>query len=278
MKTPKKQRSVIGIFFFILLTITSMGFKYPKEVALSPLKILSVPCSDNWIENTEHGPLEYYLKYPSFFNDQGELRLGFSIHHNQSNHEYEKWIYVYNDEKHIFEVELKKAMSPVQPVCIFDYDNNGYKDIKILFSRGGNSGNANNAQVYYLFQFKDEWKIISFFLRDSSYSWECDIDGDGKYELLKGHHQDITIPGYHDVKKDKWISDIHYKFLFINTYQLKNDRLILCNHLSKHLPKILCFQDTYPENLLTDDFLKYNQFSLPHELIYKTIKIKNGLK
>lgn len=88
---------------------------------------------------------------------------------------------------------------------------------------------------------------------------------DGKFELLKGHHQDKTKPGYHDRKTDRWVGQVFRKYLFINAYTLRKDGLALSNHLSKRFPKILPFTDD-PFDVARDKaFLDYNQFKLPHE-------------
>ena len=115
---------------------------------------------------------------------------------------------------------------------------------------------------------------IVFFVRDVSCTWECDLDHDGKFELLRGHHQDKVKPGYHDMTKDKWINAVFRKYLFINAYSVGEQGLTLCNHLSDALPKVLCFKSTDPFDVLNyPGFLEFNQFKLPHDYAFRLERI-----
>jgi hypothetical protein len=160
------------------------------------------------------------------------------------------------------------------PVQIYDLDGNGLTDIKMLCLGYGNSGNSNIAMVFYFYQFTDEWRMTGFYLRDPLYSWECDLNGDGSYELLKGHHQDKIKPGYPQPKTGKWISAVFRKYLFINAYKFGPKGLTLCNNLSSRLPMVLNFYKTDPFNIRHDKaFMKHNQFKLPDDYVFSIRKI-----
>jgi hypothetical protein len=156
-----------------------------------------------------------------------------------------------------------------QAVYLADYDGNGRKDIKFVVPTGGCAGNSNNGKVYYLFQHEREWWLVSYFIRDLSYAWECDLNGDGRFELVKGHHQDKRKPGYHDRNTDRWVGQVFRKYLFINAYELGPEGLTLRNNLSDRFPLIIPF--TSDPFAVTNDtaFLSYNQFKLPHDYCFK---------
>ena len=155
-----------------------------------------------------------------------------------------------------------------QTVHVADYDGNGRNDIKFVVSLGGCGGNANNGIVYYVFQHEREWRLVSYFIRDRSYAWECDLNGDGRFELLKGHHQDKRKPGYHDRKTDRWVSVVFRKYLVINAYEIGPNGLTLRNDLSGRFPMIIPFTTDPFEVSKDKEFLSYNQFKLPQDYYF----------
>jgi len=248
------------IILFILLILfcckTQAIICYPHKVDFSPLEILQPKSINNWIHEPTNDPTHITTFIPDFYSDGSKVKIECFQEANQ----YRRIVISEN----IYFYCNFTIIKPFFPVYYYDYDNNGLMDIKLEFFTGGNSGNANNARVLYFLQYEKEWHLISFYIRDSSYTWECDIDKDGKYELLKGHHQDKEKPGYHDVIKDKWVSSIYRKYLFINAYSIEYNGLKLCNDLSPEFPKIFCFEITDPFNITNNtEFIKYNQFKLP---------------
>jgi hypothetical protein len=243
------------------------GIKYPGKVRFGNLPVAPARAvKPLWVK----GPgREIALTVADFFGDGGSLSV--------------KWIPVKEDGKPARSIQLEREGRPLAsfgrvpsrgipggylPVHVFDYDGNGLRDIKFVFYNGGCAGNSNNGQVYYLFQHRRNWRLLSFFIRDVSYTWECDLNGDGRYEILKGHHQDKRKPGYHDKKSDRWVSQVFRKYLFINAYSLGEKGLTLANGLSGQLPLILPFTSDPFQVARDREFMDYNQFRLPHEYLF----------
>ncbi len=155
-----------------------------------------------------------------------------------------------------------------QTVHVADYDGNQRKDIKFVVFVGGCGGNANSGIAYYVFQHEREWRLVSYFIRDRSYAWECDLNGDGRFELLKGHHQDKRKPGYHDRKTDRWVGEVFRKYLVINAYEIGPNGLALRNDLSGRFPVIIPFTTDPFEVSQDKEFLSYNQFKLPQDYYF----------
>jgi hypothetical protein len=256
-------------------SLHAQGISYPREVDLTPFHPLKPLTADNWLTNKTERSFMVRLARTNFFNNGDQLSI-----------ECERRTF---SEGSYTQIQLERnGVSNNQvafpcdigyldgsfPAAFHDFDSNGFQDVKLVFYAGGNSGNCNNGQAYYFLQFEREWQLITFYLRDASYTWECDINGDGKYEILKGHHQDKEKPGYHDKKRDKWVSEVFRKYLFINAYSIEPNGLRLCNKLSPSLPKVLCFQDDDPFHVLKDkDFMKYNQFSFPDDYVFQVKRI-----
>ncbi len=243
------------------------GIKYPRPVSFHALPMPKARVvQSTWVENSS-SPTTLTVK--DFFKDGSPLTVNYSS--------------VRRDKKPMDRIQLMSEgetlvtfnnLPPYAnhggnlPAYICDYDRNGLNDLKFICYAGGNAGNSNNGFVHYLFQHQREWWSLSYFIRDISYAWEADLNGDGRFELLKGHHQDKKKPGYHDEKKDKWITHVFRKYLFINAYVLDKKGLTLCNEWSGRFPMILPFT-TDPFDVKNDiPFLRYNQFKQPHSYCF----------
>lgn len=252
------------------------AIRYPKKLDLSPLKPLKMKEYSRNLDSTKEEIANGIFRYdiPDFFNKNEKLTINeISEDHRccsvilrrENNYTVE-----FNFDKFCLKYDAFRWF----PVQTYDFDGNGLTDIKMLGRLDGNSGNMNVAMVYYFYQLPDEWRMIGFFLRDPLYSWECDLDGDGVYELLKGHHQDKYQQGYPAPKTGKWVADKFRKYLFINAYKPGPDGLVLCNELSKSLPMVLNFYETDPFDIRNDkDFMKFNQFSIPEDYVFEIRKI-----
>ncbi|WP_207428315.1 hypothetical protein [Pedobacter sp. SYSU D00535] len=72
-------------------------------------------------------------------------------------------------------------------VKMADIDGNGLHDLKFLVYNFGSGLAGSQSTKVYLFTFKDEMKIVSFF--DFAYEDEYDIDSDGEFEILSLNHK-----------------------------------------------------------------------------------------
>ncbi len=265
MRTPPRTRTAAALVGLLLLTgpaSAGNGIAYPRKVMFEALPVARTKAVDTWAKPSS---AETMLTVKGFFKDGGSLTVTCVRHRKDG--KYRPTIHLARGQHTLvtFDGVPDFGMVAFLPAHVCDFDANGWQDLKLVFELGGCAGHSNTGQVYYLFQHEREWSLVSFFVRDISYTWECDLDGDGKFELLKGHHQDKTKPGYHDRKTDTWVGQVFRKYLFINAYTLRKDGLALSNHLSGRFPMILPFTDD-PFDVARDKaFLDYNQFKLPHK-------------
>jgi len=163
------------------------GMLYPVDPDLSPLKPLKMKIIQKLYKETEKDIANevYHYDIPKFFKNGESLSVAETREKVGCKIIFSKWN-GYNVEFNLDNVSVHGFK--FFPVQIYDLDGNGLTDIKMLCHLYGNSGNSNVAMVFYFYQFPTEWRMVGFFLRDPLYSWECDLDGDGVYELLKGHH------------------------------------------------------------------------------------------
>jgi hypothetical protein len=270
MRTPPRTPAAATLVGLLLLTgpaSAGNGIAYPRKVAFGALPVARTKTVDTWATPPSAAAM---LTVKGFFKggdsltvtcarrrrrlQDGKGKSTLTVHLARGQHALVT-----------FDGVPDLGMAAFLPAHVCDFDANGWQDLKFVFYLGGCAGHSNTGQVYYLFQHEREWSVVSFFVRDCSYTWECDLDGDGKFELLKGHHQDKTKPGYHDRKTDRWVGQVFRKYLFINAYALRKDGLALSNHLSGRFPRILPFRDD-PFDVARDKaFLDYNQFKLPHQ-------------
>jgi hypothetical protein len=260
-----------GSLVFIRL-VPAQEIRYPKALNLSEFNPVRADAVNDWTTSRTNGVVSISLTKPSFFADGAELAIQCSRHGGAGG---SSVAIIQNGNPLVqFNCTIGVLSHPL-PVHFFDFDGNKAKDFKLVFYLGGNAGHSNTARVYYFLQHERYWRMISFFIRDVSYTWECDIDRDGKCEFLKAHHQDKEKPGYHDAANDKWVSDVFRKYLFLNAYALDKNGLRLCNHLSGSLPKIHCFQDSDPFDVVNDHaFLRYNQFEFPDDYVFQVKRIR----
>ncbi len=260
-----------GSLAFIRLA-AAQEIRYPKALNLSEFNPIHATAVNDWTTSRTNSVVSVSLVTSSFFADGAELAIQCSRHRGAGNSS----VAIIKNENQLVQFDCHIGiLSHPLPVCLYDFDGNGAKDFKLVFHLGGNSGRSNTARVYYFLQHDRYWRMISFFIRDVSYTWECDIDRDGKCEFVKAHHQDRETPGYHDTITDKWVSRVFRKYLFLNAYTLDENGLRLCNHTSDSLPKILCFQESDPFKVVNDQaFLKYNQFQFPDDYVFQVKRIR----
>ncbi len=241
-------------------------FRYPRKVDLSPLRILAPATQTNWLHVQTPQENSWQITRPRFFANGDELKIRAGYFKAPAREE--SWIKLARANNPAAEITF-----PAREVCVIygtrpasfhDFDGNGFCDLKLVFYVGGVSGHANVGRVYYLFQFTNQWRLVSFYIRDVSYTWECDLDGDGTFELLKAHHQDKEKFTYTNAKRKLGEKRYFQKYLFINAYKLELSGLKLCNHLSKALPMVFPWSGQDPFDIRNDaQFMKFNQFALP---------------
>jgi hypothetical protein len=275
----------------------SGSFTYPEKVNLAPLAILHPARQTNWVRVETTEDICWQMARREFFANGDELTIRVGEDKESAGHD--SWVKLTraDDPKSevTFPVEDVVLYYGTRPASFHDFDGNGLCDIKLVFYTGGNGGFTTAGQVFYLFQSKTEWRMISFYVRDVSYTWECDLDGDGRYELLKAHHQDKEtkenkwvetyrdvreklpafaqrvlrrvlkpVQTYRNAKRKSGAKPDFEKYLFINAYKVEPTGLKLCNNLSKSLPKVFPFGTEDPFDITHDAaFMKFNQFALP---------------
>jgi hypothetical protein len=266
MRNPHRTPAAAALVVLLLLAgpaSAGNGIRYPREVTFTGVPVAQTKTVDTWSRTST---AEANLTVKAFFKG-GETLTVVCARRRKAGKSIAA-IHLARGRRTlaIFEgVPDFGVLSAGLPAHVCDFDGNGRQDLKFVFHLGGCAGHSNTGQVYYLFQHEREWWLVSFFVRDVSYTWECDLDGDGNFELLKGHHQDKTKPGYHDRKTDAWVGQVFRKYLFINAYALTKNGLELVNDRSQKFPRILPFTND-PFDVAHDEaFLEYNQFKLPHE-------------
>jgi len=259
---------VLADVLLLASPLSGFGIRYEGKVAFGVLPAAQTRVVNAWVSDSGS---QATLAVDRFFGDGSALNVRCSNHTADGRFEPAIEVAGRNDSIVTFRSDSSLGILGVPlPAHVCDYDDNGLQDLKFVLYAGGNAGNSNNGNVYYLFQHEREWWLVSFFIRDVSYTWECDLDGDGKFELLKGHHQDKVKLGYHDHEADKWIGQVFRKYLFINAYSLDANGLRLCNDLSDQFPMILPFTSDPFDVSHDKEFLSYNQFELPDR--YQFIK------
>lgn len=257
---------------------TPNGFEYRGKVDLAPLQVLVAAAQTNW--SRVRTPQEFYagMTRTNFFSngDSVDIRCGYSNAPARQN----PWIKLARggrpDSGITFPVEPLDLAFGTKPACFHDYDGNGLRDLKLVFPIGGISGHSNVGQVYYFYQFPGEWRLLRFVVRDVTYTWECDLNGDGKYELLKGHHQDKEEIVYQDARRKTGAERVFQKYLFVNAYALEPSGLKLGNELSQWLPRVFPFGGKDPFDVTHDpQFMKFNQFPLPSGYTNEVRRIPN---
>ncbi len=270
--------SLMILTVFIRPTQGQIEYENP-EVSFGDLAAPKVGQATNWVNETEDDEYEIAITREKFFGDNSDLTV--RIHRNYNDYENAQ-VQIERNGVHQGSIDITGYCSAAEPdsASFFDLDNNAFQDMKFVYGSCGNSGFSNIGMACYLFQYLNELHFVTFYIRDTDYSWERDIDGDGHFEILRGHHQDKEQREYWNRKHQLCGANIFRKYLFINAYRITDKGLVLSNHLSPQFPMVLMFDyETDPFNIQSDkEFMQHGQFKVPLDYDFKVIPLKKQKK
>ena len=188
MRTPPRTATAAALVGLLLLTgpaSAGNGIAYPRKVTFEALPVARTKTVDTWAKPPS-APRRLTVK--RFFKGGGSLTVTCAKRRKEGK-KFTPTVHLARGQHALAtfeEVPDFGMLWACPPAHVCDFDANGLQDLKFVFELGGCAGHSNTGQVYYLFQYEREWSVVSFFVRGVSYTWECDLDGDGKFELLKG--------------------------------------------------------------------------------------------
>jgi len=210
--------------------------KYPQ---------LKLAAYDNWKTSDKKDRIHSTSTISNFFSNGDEITIKLTSY--KKNWEKNSSIQIFENKKQLIQMHEEIAFNPtaLDSVRIGDVNNDGLKDVKLVFSHMTN-GLGLGCRVIYLLQKPNlTFTKLSFndmmdYRKDRR---ERDFDGDGNYEIIT-----MNLRGYNG-----------HNYWIFNLYNILNYKLVNVNH-----------KDNYP---IMIQFLNKENFEITKNLSREKMKI-----